>query len=65
MSLCIVEGISDDRFEGSQLAFSQNISLGSSLSLYLERGWMGSALRLNLGTEDVNVHLPNLNTEVI
>ena len=40
--------------------FSQNITLGTRLSLYLERGWPEAAIRLNLGTEDAVVRLPRL-----
>jgi hypothetical protein len=58
-----LEDLGDGRFVGVEAPFSQNISLGSGLSLYLERG-RPNALRMNLGTEEARVRLPSLDTEV-
>jgi hypothetical protein len=58
-----LEDLGDGRFVGVEAPFSQNISLGSGLSLYLERG-RPNALRMNLGTEEARVRLPSLDTKV-
>ncbi len=58
-----LEDLGDGRFVGVEAPFSQNISLGSGLSLYLERG-RPNALRMNLGTEEARVRLPGLDTKV-
>ena len=58
-----LEDLGDGRFVGVEAPFYQNISLGSGLSLYLERG-RPNALRMNLGTEEARVRLPSLDTKV-
>ncbi len=58
-----LDDLGDGRFVGVETPFSQNISLGSGLSLYLERG-RPNALRMNLGTEEARVRLPSLDTKV-